>query len=105
MLFFYFDINICRKQRWPRTFPAGINFTKLVGCKYIRNYLVSQNIFRTGADLKTQEVVIFNWRVILNLFFMVGDVDPFSTKPVLDLIVTAYDHKAVIAVLIYELMV
>ena len=37
----------------------------------------------------------------LNLFFMVGDVNSFPAKPVLDLIVTAYDHKAVITILIH----
>ena len=35
------------------------------------------------------------------LFFMVSDIDPFSAKPVLDLIVAAYDHEAIIAVLVY----
>jgi hypothetical protein len=32
---------------------------------------------------------------------MVGDVNSFPAKPVLDLIIAAYDHKAVTTVLIY----
>jgi hypothetical protein len=36
-----------------------------------------------------------------NLFFMISDVDPFSAKPVLDFIITAYNDQAVIAILIY----
>jgi hypothetical protein len=36
---------------------------------------------------------------------VVSDINPLSAKPVFDLIIAAYDHKAVVTVLIYELMV
>ena len=36
-----------------------------------------------------------------NLFFMISNVDPFSAKPVLNFIITAYNDQAVIAILIY----
>ena len=36
-----------------------------------------------------------------NLFFVVSDVDPFPAKLIFSLIIAAYDHKAVAAILVH----
>jgi len=77
---------------------------KLIGCKYTQLYGF-ENFFRTRINLKAQQVNNNATWGIPKLFFMVSDVDSFSAKPVFDLIITTYDHQAVITVLIYKLMV
>jgi hypothetical protein len=36
---------------------------------------------------------------------MLSDVDSFIAKPVFDLVITAYDHESIVAVLLDQLVV
>jgi len=40
-------------------------------------------------------------RGCIGLFLMIGDINSFLAKPIFNLVITAHDQKAIIAVFIY----